>query len=73
MCTFCETLRANIKHGFEMELARIKDQYERTGTPLNYSEYYPAMVNSLERRIEDRMQTIAAELARGAYNNPINF
>lgn len=69
MCIFCDTLLTNIKHGFEMEIARIKHQYETTGTPLNYAEYYPSMVESLDRRVEDKIQSIAAELARGAYNN----
>src|SRR5690348_1700219 len=63
LLSFEDLIRANIRIGYEAELRRIKADYERTGLPLNYSEYYPAMVNSLERRIDEKMQRIAMELA----------
>ena len=70
--SFEDLIRANIRMGYEAELRRIKADYERTGLPLNYAEYYPAMVNSLERRIDEKMQRIAMELAGGFYNNPVS-
>lgn len=55
-----------------MELARIKRDYEATGLPLNYNEYYPRMVNSLDRRVEEKLQEIARDLAGGFYKNSIS-
>lgn len=72
MCIFCDSLRTQIKLNFECELARIKHDYETHGFPLNYNEYYPAMVESLDRRTEEKLQNIARDLAGGLYNNPIS-